>query len=131
MDKQLLDLYSDYLISSFSYTTAAGLSEALEGAISHDKITRFLSLEEYDSEALWKLVKPTARNIEGDDGLLIFDDTIEEKPYTDENEPITYHFDHTFGRNVKGVNILSCLYHSQGGNYPCIVSTHQEDKTIY
>ncbi len=118
MDKQLLDLYSDYLISSFSYTTATGLSEALEGSISHDKITRFLSKEEYNSKALWKLVKPTVRNIEGEDGILIFDDTIEEKPYTDENELITYYFDHTFGRNVKGVNILSCLYHNQGVTIP-------------
>ena len=62
----------------------------MEGAISHDKITRFLLQEEYDSKALWKLVKPTVRNIEGEDGVLIFDDTIEEKPYTDENELITY-----------------------------------------
>jgi len=41
---------------------------------------------------------------------LIFDDTIEEKPYTDENEIIAWHFDHCQNRIVKGVNILNCLY---------------------
>ena len=61
MDKQMLDIYSDYLISSFSYTTATGLSDALGGVISHDKITRFLSAGDYDSKQLWKLVKPTIR----------------------------------------------------------------------
>jgi len=42
MNKELLDLYTDYLISSFSYTTATGLSSMLGGTISHDKVTRFL-----------------------------------------------------------------------------------------
>ena len=43
MNKELLEVYSDYLISSFSYTTATGLSGMLEGSISHDKVTRFVS----------------------------------------------------------------------------------------
>ena len=57
MDKNLLELYSDYLISSFSSTTATGLSNLLEGNISHDKITRFLSSEQYGSKDLWQLAK--------------------------------------------------------------------------
>lgn len=118
MDKQLLDIYSDYLISSFSYTTATGLSDALGGAISHDRITRFLSAGDYDSKQLWKLVKATIRKIESEDGVFIIDDTIEEKQYTDESELITYHYDHVFGRNVKGVNILSLLYHNQNITIP-------------
>jgi hypothetical protein len=42
-------------------------------------------------------------------GILIIDDTIEEKPYTDENGIICWHFSHAKGRCVKGVNLLSCL----------------------
>jgi len=49
MDKQLLDLYSDYLICSFGLTTATGLSTLLDGAISHDRITRFLSGSDFTS----------------------------------------------------------------------------------
>ena len=111
----MLDIYSDYLISSFSYTTATGLSRALGGVISHDKVTRFLSADDYDSKKLWRLVKPTIRKIESEEGTLIFDDTIEEKPYTDESDLITWHFDHSSGRSVKGVNILSCLYQNRYG----------------
>jgi hypothetical protein len=63
MDKQLLETYTDYLMSSFSYTTATGLSMMVEGEISHDKITRFLSSEDFTSTDLWKMVKPTVREI--------------------------------------------------------------------
>ena len=50
MDKKLLELYGDYIISSFGQITATGLSRALEGSISHDKITRFLSAEDLESK---------------------------------------------------------------------------------
>lgn len=110
----MLDLYSDYLISSFSYTTATGLSRALDGGISHDKVTRFLSEEDFTSKHLWRLVKPTVRQIQSPEGILLFDNTIEEKPSTDENELITWHWDHLAGRAVKGLNLLSALYYSQG-----------------
>lgn len=112
MDNKLLDLYSDYLISSFSYTTATGLSELTEGAISHDKVTRFLAKREYTAKDLWRQVKPMVRQVETKDGVLILDDTVEEKPYTDENDIIAYHFDHTKGINVKGINMISLLYHA-------------------
>jgi len=58
------------------------------------------------------------REIEKDDGVLIFDDTLEEKPYTDENEIVTWHFDHSKGRTVKGINILNALYHAADVNIP-------------
>ncbi len=32
----IFDLYTDYLITSFSYTTAIGLSGLVDNAISHD-----------------------------------------------------------------------------------------------
>lgn len=109
MDREIFDLYTDYLISSTHERTATGLSALTDGEISHDKVTRFLSREEYDSKALWKEVKPLVRKIEQEEGVLIFDDTIEEKPYTDENEIVCWHYDHSKKRNVKGINILSAL----------------------
>ena len=57
------------------------------------------------------------RAIEDDAGVLIFDDTIQEKPYTDENELIS-HFDHSKNRTVKGINLLNCVYHAQGTTLP-------------
>lgn len=126
MNKEILDIYTDYLISSFSYTTATGLSKALDGLISHDKVTRFLSAEDYGSKQLWQLVKPVIRENESEEGILIFDDTIEEKPYTDENSLITWHYDHMAGKTVKGVNILSVLYHNRNVTVPIMFQPIQK-----
>ena len=109
MDR-LLDIYSDQLIGQNQYATAVGLSDLLEGRISHDKITRFLNGKELASRELWEYVRPELRKIEKDEGgALIIDDTIEEKTYTDENEIVCWHYSHSKGRCVKGINILSCL----------------------
>ena len=110
MDKENLELYSDYLISTVGYATATGLARMLNEQISHDQITRFLSQEEYSSKDLWQEVKKTVRKIEQEDGCIIFDDTIQEKPYTDENEIMCWHYDHSKGRAVQGFNLLNCLY---------------------
>jgi hypothetical protein len=112
MDQELLDLYSDYLITSFSLTTATGLSELVDQAYSHDQITRFLGKEQYDQKRYWKTIKPIIREVEREDGVILMDDTIEEKPYTDENEIVCYHYDHTQGRSVKGINIVNFVYHT-------------------
>lgn len=127
MSKEQLDLYSDYLLSSFGATTATGLSRLLDEAVSHDRVTRFLSEQAKSSRDLWRVVKPMVRQIESETGLLLFDDSIEEKPYTDENEIICRHYAHTKGRNVKGINFLTALYHSQGVSLP--VAFHLVAKT--
>lgn len=110
MDKSMLDLYTDYLISSFGPTTATGLSRLVEGEVSHDQVTRFLSSPAKTSADLWRIVKPMIRQLENPDGLLIFDDCIEEKPYTDENDLICWHWDHSNQRHVKGINFLTAFY---------------------
>ena len=50
------------------------------------------------------------RQVERDDAVLVIDDTIEEKPYTDENEIVCWHYDHAKGRTVKGINLITALY---------------------
>ena len=52
MTKPDLDLYTDYLLSTFGATTAMGLSAMIEGQVSHDQITQFLSAQKYTSKAL-------------------------------------------------------------------------------
>ena len=108
-----MDLYSDYLLSSFGQVTATGLSNVLDGSVSHDQITRMLSGHAYGSKDLWHEVKPLVRQYEDDNACLIFDDTIVHKPYTDENELISWHWDHSKGANVKGINLLTAFYHTE------------------
>lgn len=114
----LAEIYSDYLIASFGLTTATGLSTLLDGEISHDKITRFLAGKLNTSKELWHFVKPLIREIESDAACLIIDDSIEEKPYTDENDLICWHYDHSKQMLVKGINFLSCLYQTDDISLP-------------
>lgn len=118
MDAQLLDLYTDYLLSSFGQVSATGLSRLVDGAVSHDRITRMLCGDKQGSVELWRKVKPLVRKMQSQEGVVILDDSIEEKPYSDENEMVAWHWDHSKGRAVKGINFVSILYHSQGLTLP-------------
>ena len=118
MNKEIFELYTDFLISSFRLTTAVSLSEITNGKVSHDKIPRLLREEEFSSKDLWKHSKNLVREIEDVSGVLVFDDSIVEKAYTDENEIIAYHFDHAKNRNVKGINFITALYYSKDFSIP-------------
>lgn len=109
-----LDLYTDYLISSFGQATATGLSALLDKAVSHDDVTRFLSHLDSGSQTLWQQVKPLVRQVEKalppqEQGCLLLDDSIIEKAYTDENGLVSVHYDHSKDRYVKGINLVSAI----------------------
>ena len=130
MDKHLLDLYTDYLVASFGATTATGLARLLDQAVSHDQITRFLAKRQFTSADRWQVVKPIVRQVQHPDGILIIDDTIEEKPYTDESELICWHFDHSKDRTVKGINFLSTLYAVNDVVLPVAVAVVTKTETV-
>jgi hypothetical protein len=121
------DLYTDYLITSTSYTTATGMASLL--SVSHDKITRSLSQGVYDSKYLWKYVKPYIQELTQSKETIVlsFDDSIEEKCYTDESALICWHYDHTFGRSVRGVNFLTAFVEAGGMRLPCAVEFVRKD----
>ena len=85
-----LDLYTDYLLSSTGPTTATGLSRLLDGALSHDHVTRWLSQTTYGPADLWRQAKPLTRQVETRPGtedfaVLIVDDLVLKKTCTDAN----------------------------------------------
>ena len=116
--RQIADLYSDYLLASFGATTATGLSELLEGEISHDQVTRYLASPKRTATDLWRTVKGFVREVQSAEGVLIIDDSREEKPYTDENEIVCWHYDHSKDRLLKGINFLTALYRSPEVSVP-------------
>jgi len=126
-ENELLDIYTDYLISSFGLTTATGLSQLLNGAISHDRIQRFLASSPKTGKDLWRVVKTYVRQIQSEAGVIIIDDSISEKPHTDENAIICWHYDHTSGQNIKGINFVTALYHANEVSLP--VNYHLIEKT--
>lgn len=109
----ILDLYTDFLMTSPNIVSALVMSKVMQDAYSHDSITRMLAQDELDQSIFWKLIKPTIRQIESPEGVISVDDTIEHKPHSDENELISWHFDHTQGKSVKGINIVTFNYTSQ------------------
>ena len=56
---------------------------------SFTEVTRFLGGQELLDKDLWGIVKPHIRRIQADDAVLIVDDTVEEKPSSDESDLIT------------------------------------------
>jgi hypothetical protein len=123
----IADLYSDYLLASFGATTATGLSQLLEGEVSHDQVTRYLAGTRKTATDLWRTVKPLVREVQSEQGGLIIDDSSEEKPYTDENDIVCWHYDHSKARVLKGINFLTALYSSHGVSLP--VGFHLGAKT--
>lgn len=128
--EDLLDLYTDYLIASFGQTSATGLSNLLDNSITHDSFTRLLSKSEFDGRTLWQTVKPVVRENQAENACLIFDDSIIEKAYTDENDLICWHWDHAKGRSVKGINLLSAFYHTQKDVASDILRVPVDFKTV-
>jgi hypothetical protein len=114
----IADLYADYLLASFGATTATGLSQLLEGEVSHDQVSRYLAGTKKTASDLWRTVKPFVREVQAEAGGLIIDDSIEEKPYTDENDIVCWHYDHSKARLLKGINFLTALYTSDAVSLP-------------
>ncbi|MBS4167169.1 MULTISPECIES: hypothetical protein [unclassified Neochlamydia] len=86
MKLDLHEIYTDYLISQNQQATATGLSNLLDGQISHEKITRFLNHNLRGLKELWQYVKKQVHHLEQDiGGVLIIDDTIEIQSYLSYN----------------------------------------------
>jgi hypothetical protein len=116
--QQMLDLYSDYLLASFGATTATGLSQRLEGAVSHDQGTRHLAGKKKTAADLWLPVKRFVRQVQSEGGVLSIDDSSEEKPYTDENDSVCWHADHAKAALGKGINFMTALSASPAVSLP-------------
>jgi hypothetical protein len=107
------ELYVNYLVASHGKVNMTNLSELVDGVLSHNYLSRCLQQEELDDKAFWREVKHLARQIEGEGAVLSIDDVIVAKPHSTENELISYHYDHTKGRSVKGINILNFMLTGQ------------------
>lgn len=55
------------------------------------------------------------------------DDSLSEKPHTDENDIVCWHYDPTSGQTIKGISSISVMYHAQAVSRP--VSYHLVTKT--
>ena len=117
--KKLMQIYTDFLISSFGKIEMTKLSKVIDGIYSHDVFTKMLlnynKSIDIDKE-LWHKVKGFLRDHEDEkDGCIAIDDTILHKPHTKESDIITWHYDHSEGRCVKGICMLNFHYTNREG----------------
>jgi hypothetical protein len=110
-------------------TTATGLGQVVDGSVSHDQITRALRGQQRGGAELWQVTKRFVRRIQDDDGVMIVDDTISEQPYSDENDIVCWHYDHTTGKVIKGINRMTALYHVPSRGLSLPVEFHLIAKT--
>ena len=91
--------------------TCTCLSKVLDNAFSHDCFTRMLNSLDIDSKFLWQESKVYVRELSDSNSLkvLVLDDSVQEKAWTDESELVCWHFDHSKQRSIKGVNFISSL----------------------
>jgi hypothetical protein len=126
MNREPIDLYSDYLNTAFGQTSATNLTRVLNHEISHDTITRFLTNKELTSRDFWKIVKPEIRRIQKPNAMIAIDDFIVEKPHSDENGVVAWFFDHTRNEQVQGMNIVDAVYITEDARMPSrIISRFQ------
>ena len=129
--RDAFDLYTDFLIASPDKATATGLSAVLNNELKHDYISDFLAQRDLDQKAFWKEIKSFVRQIEGEEAWISIDDVIVDKPHSTENEIISYHFDHTKGKSVKGINIVNFLLSKRDHDFRLVQrKTSQEDETL-
>lgn len=66
----------------------------------------------------WVLDCQSTRSpIDGEDDV-IADNSMDEKPYTDQTDIVCRRYDHAQQRYVEGINLAPCLYHRQGVSLP-------------
>lgn len=118
MNRKLINIYSDFLITSFGQTTATNLAQVLNNEISHDTITRFLADKELNSRDFWKIIKPEIRRIQKQNAMIAIDDFLIEKPYSNENGVIAFYFDHVTGKHVKAINVIDAIYLTDEAEIP-------------
>jgi len=115
MNKNLRDLYIDFLISSTDKVMATTLSKVLGDGYSHDRFTKMLLDDNvFAEEELFNYIKSMIREYEdAEDGIISIDDMIIKKPFTDENDFVAWHYNHSDGNVVKGICMLNFLYTSK------------------
>ena len=102
--------YINFIISSssvFSCTEAARCYSSTTSAPSHDCFTRLLQKQPSDSESLWAEVK---KLVTPEEGYLIVDDTVLDKPYSEKIGFVRYQWSGKHHRTVKGIGLITLIW---------------------
>jgi hypothetical protein len=126
---EVRNVYVDYVLSGSAQISAVDLSKAVDGRFSHDQVSRMLSSGEVDDKLLYQKSKSflKAREVKGV-ALLSIDDSIAEKPYSEVNGVVNWHYDHTKGWSVKGINFVSALWSDEEVSVPLSLQVVEKEQ---
>ena len=113
------DNYIDFLIASpgpVSCTEAARVQPASPFAPAHDSFTRLLNRLEPDPETLWQEAEPL---VETNKGVLVLDDSTNDKPYAKHIGLVTRHWSGKHKKPVRGINLITLLWTDGDRKIPC------------
>ncbi|MBV8076718.1 MAG: transposase [Planctomycetaceae bacterium] len=111
--------YIQFLIASpgpVSCTEAARVQPDSPFAPAHDSFTRLLNRLEPDPETLWQEAEPL---VETNRGVLVIDDSTNDKPYAKHIGLVTRHWSGKHKKPVRGINLITLLWTDGDCKIPC------------
>jgi putative transposase len=112
------DDYIAFLVATPGEGTATEMARCQPirpNAPAHDAFTRLLNRLEPDPEALWEEVRPLLPA----GGVLVFDDTVLDKPFARHMGLVAWHWSGRHRRVVQGINLVTALWTDGDALWPC------------
>jgi hypothetical protein len=113
------DDYIDFLIATpkaSSATEAARVQPDKPRTPAHDAFTRLLHRLEPDADTLWREAQA---QVALDDGVLVLDDSVLDKPYARHIDLVRRHWSGKHHRVVQGIDLVSLLWTDGDRHIPC------------
>lgn len=112
------DDYIAFLVATPSEGTATEMARCQPvrpDAPAHDAFTRLLNRLEPDADALWLEVRPLLPT----QGVLVFDDTVLDKPFARHMGLVGRHWSGRHQRVVQGINLVTAVWTDGDALWPC------------
>ncbi len=120
-----LELYTKFLIANHNRYSGVELSKTSAGRLSHDRVSKWLAEEEFDSKNLWPRVREM---IERETGYLIVDDSVLDKRFSRNNELVGRHWSGNEQRLICGIDLVNLLWTNGEECVPCDYRIYQSEE---
>ena len=110
------ELYSRFLEVTSTWYSALSLSEVAPEnmSLSHDSISRWLARAKVQPKDLWEVAR---KEIEGRDGILVFDDVVIDKSRSQKMELVNWQYSGTEHGVVRGIGVVNALWQTSKDEY--------------
>ena len=102
-----IDLYVQFLIGSQKQYSALEFSKVSPDPMAHDSISRWLSQEKLTPKRVWQ---ESQYLIDKESGSLVIDDSVLDKPYSQEIPLVKKQYSGKHHRLVKGIDIVNTVW---------------------